>query len=418
MPLTKVVELLKRSIGLDVESIGSCHIERAVQERRSANGLAEPRAYWDVLSANGAELQALIEAVVVPETWFFRDREAFTALAGVCHQRWLHGGTTRVLQLLSLPSSTGEEPYSMAMALLDAGIPPDRFRIDALDVSRRAITRAERAAYGKNSFRGHELAYRDRHFDKTAGGWQLHEDVRRQVHFQQANLLATDFVPRTELYDAVFCRNLLIYFDRPTQDRAVTVLRNLLTPEGTLFVAPSETGVLLSHDFVSARMTLAFAFQKPGARASLRKPSAGRSVRTTMLPRATPAPKPNTRAEAVSRAVTPAPQPQGSSTPPLDLDRATELANQGHLAEAASCCAEHVRRHGPSAQAFYLMAVVRDASGNQSAAADYYRKALYLDPNHRETLVHFALLIDRQGNPSRAQALRDRAHRVEAGRAR
>ena len=417
MAMTKVVELLKRSIGLDAESIGSGHIERAVQRRQSAHGLADARAYWDYVCANGTELQALIEAVVVPETWFFRDREAFTALADICHQRWLRA-TTGVVRLLSLPSSTGEEAYSMAMALLDAGIPPDRFRIDAFDVSHRAIARAERAVYRKNSFRGHELSYRDRHFDRIADGWQLRDDVRRQVHFRQANLLDTGSAPGAELYDAVFCRNLLIYFDRPTQDRAVSILRNLLTAEGTLFVAPSETGLLLSHDFVSAKMALAFALQKSGGAVPTRQARPGRSARATTRPRSAVTPRPATPAAAVVQPATPAPPSPESSARPSDLERAIQLANQGALAEAASCCEEHTRLNGPSAQAFYLMAVVRDAGGNQSGAADYYRKALYLDPDHHDTLVHFALLNDQQGHASRAQALRNHAHRVEAARAR
>ena len=126
---------MKASIGLDAGSIGPPSIERAVQERLSACGLSDRQVYWERVRASATELQALIEAVVVPETWFFRDREAFATLASIGHERWLRAPADGVLRLLSLPSSTGEEPYSMAMALLDAGVPADRFRIDAVDVS-------------------------------------------------------------------------------------------------------------------------------------------------------------------------------------------------------------------------------------------------------------------------------------------
>src|SRR5882724_1281358 len=119
--------LLNTSIGLDAASIGSTAIERAVHERQSALNLLDRGAYWDYVRTSLAERQALIDAVVVPETWFFRDRDAFSALGRIGHEHSLQS-PDRVLRLLSLPSSTGEEPYSMAMALLDAGVAPARFR--------------------------------------------------------------------------------------------------------------------------------------------------------------------------------------------------------------------------------------------------------------------------------------------------
>ena len=166
----------------------------------------------------------------MPETWFFRDREAFAALALTVYEDWLGAHPEDHLRLLSLPSSTGEEPYSMAMALLDAGFPANRFRVDAVDISARALARAGHAVYGKNSFRGNELGFRDRHFEATAHGYRLSDAVRRQVQFQQGNLLAAGFLPGVESYDVIFCRNVLIYFDRAAQDRALTVLVRLLTP--------------------------------------------------------------------------------------------------------------------------------------------------------------------------------------------
>jgi chemotaxis protein methyltransferase WspC len=82
--------------------------------------------------------------------------------------------------------------------------------------------------------------------------------------------------------------------------------------------------------------------------------------------------------------------------------------------EAAKHCEEHLRLQGPSPGAFYLLGVVRDATGNEPDAEAFYRKALYLNPGHRETLVHLALLMDRQGKHVDAQLLRDRVRRLDA----
>jgi chemotaxis protein methyltransferase WspC len=102
-----------------------------------------------------------------------------------------------------------------------------------------------------------------------------------------------------------------------------------------------------------------------------------------------------------------------AADPDADIAKAAHLADQGHFVEAATCCEAHVRRHGPSAPAFYLLGLVRDATGSQSAACDYYRKALYLDPNHSDAQLHLAFLMEKQGDRAAAQVLRSRAHRLE-----
>jgi CheR methyltransferase, SAM binding domain len=150
---TEFEYLLKRTMGLDVAAIGASAIERAVNERRSACKLTDVQAYLNYVQESETELQELIEAVVVLETWFFRDRDAFVALTRMICEDWLPAHAAGVLRLLSLPCSTGEEPYSMAMALLDAGVPRSRFQIDAVDISERALAVARRAEYRKNSFR-------------------------------------------------------------------------------------------------------------------------------------------------------------------------------------------------------------------------------------------------------------------------
>jgi chemotaxis protein methyltransferase WspC len=398
--LAQFTDLLRRSMGLDAVSIGVAAIERAVQDRQNACGFADLAAYWQLVCGSGAELQALTEAVVVPETWFFRDREAFAALARMAQDRWQRVRPGGLLRLLSLPCSTGEEPSSMAMALLDAGIPPAHFQIDAVDISARVLAIARRGLYGRNSFRGGDMTFRDRHFTITPGGAQLHEAVRGRVRFQQGNLFTSGFLPGTALYDVIFCRNLLIYFDHDTQDRSVRLLQRLLAPDGTLFVAPSETGLLLSHDFTSVRVPLAFAFHRSAA---IPQPVMGApALRIRPPPIGRPFAKP-TRPVSVTTAATPAVNA---------IEAATLLADQGRLAEAAAACEDHLRRHGASAQAFYLMGLIHDASGDLADAERDYRKALYLDQGHRAALTHLALLLERQGDLAAACLMRRRAARA------
>lgn len=411
--------LLKQAMGLDAVSIGSAAIEHAVLARMSACKLHDMPAYLDLVRTSPSELQALIEAVVVPETWFFRDREAFSALARMATEEWLPAHADGVMRLLSLPCASGEEPYSMAMALLGAGFPASRFQIDAVDISARVLTHARRAIYGKNSFRGEPLDFRDRYFAATAHGHHLGDAVRQQVLFHHANLFAPDFLPGEERYDMVFCRNLLIYFDRATQDYAVRVLQRLLKAKGTLFIGPSETGLMLSHDFVSAKVPLAFAFRKidAAARTVPRVPAAARpaSRSPTRLPPAMATALPHKRSQGSGKAMG-TPRPDARHAPPVkpdgELAEACALADQGRLAEAATSCEEQMRRQGPSAQGFYLLGLIRDVGGHPPEAARHYRKALYLDPTHLDSLSHLAFLLEKQGDAKGAQVLRDRVLRA------
>jgi chemotaxis protein methyltransferase WspC len=97
--------------------------------------------------------------------------------------------------------------------------------------------------------------------------------------------------------------------------------------------------------------------------------------------------------------------------PACDLERARHLADQGRLAEAAQHCEDHIRTEAPSAAVFYLLGVIRDATNARAAAAEAYRKALYLDPNHYEALVHLALFHERQGDAAGARTLNERLRR-------
>jgi len=405
----RVAALLKEKMGLDAESIGAASVERAVRRRLAALGLKDVQVYWEKLISFERELQELIEAIVIPETWFFRDSEAFAALVHVVRDEWLPKHAEGTLRILSLPCSTGEEPFSVAMGLLDGGLPSSRFHVDAIDISTRAIAWAEQGTYGKNSFRGNDLSFRDRHFTAAERGHRLSDAVRRQVQFRHGNLLSAGWLHGAHGYDAIFCRNVLIYFDRVTQCRAVEVLGRLLTPSGLLFVGPSEAGLLLDHGFASAGIPLAFAFRRRGGPGP--QPRSMRERPPATLAKRNPA-KPGKPA--------PIARPQPEPIPAANIAAAAEehwieqahrLANQGKLAEALEYCEQNSRRQPASAETYHLVGLLHDSAGRMREAAEHYRKALYLDPQHSEALVHLAVALQKQGDAPGAQRLLERANR-------
>jgi len=471
--------LLQKTIGLDPASIGEKAIERAVSDRfaawraAGADGLDESRAdieaFWLVVNAVPEQLQALIEAVVVPETWFFRDVEAFNALVKLARVRLLDQPFKSV-RILSMPCSTGEEAYTAAMAMLDAGIAPERFSIDAIDISGRALDIARHAHYGGNAFRSRALGLRERFFAPAADQWRLLPAVTERVRFRQANLLTLD--PQTfEPFDFVFCRNVLIYFGRQTQHTAMRVLDGLLAPAGMLFVGPAETGLMMREGMTSAKLALAFAFGRPegglrhkltgGALPALTGERGwgeqGLGVRPRALfatiasaeramefaaraarpgvPAASASPANTLGHRAVSATnVNDAPGrsfsfgPPAASAPraapetttnaqaaakPGTLKQAQALADAGALPEAADIARKYLEAHPASADAYYLLGVIADARGEQTEARGFYKRALYLDPEHGEALTHLAAVLGLEGDRAGAQLLLARAERTE-----
>lgn len=396
----------KQTIGLDAATVGAPVIDRAVSSRMAVSGHIDMEAYWHFAQGSLVEQQELIEAVIVPETWFFRDTDAFAALTSFFNAQWAATHPDVPLRLLSLPCSSGEEPYSMAMALLDAGVPGERMSIDATDISERSLARASRGMYGHYSFRGRDLRYRDRHFESAGDGhWQLSERVRRQVQFRWNNVMDIDTLPGEAVYDVIFCRNLLIYFGPQTQRQTVDVLSRLLRPQGLIFVGPAESGLMLHLGFVSAQMPMAFAFRKPQAKSAL-------PIEPVALPTARRAVAAPTVAFKPPQARLAAPSlfaPAGAEPSPLQL--AQELADSGRFADAALACEVLLKLHGPTAEVLHLMGLVRGASGDSTQAERCFRKVLYLQPDHEEALMHLALVLESKGDLRSGHLLRLRAKR-------
>jgi chemotaxis protein methyltransferase WspC len=373
-------------------------------------GLQQMEEYWQLLTASNDELQELIEAVVVPETWFFRDPDAFAALSRLVSEEWLPNFATKRLRLLSIPCSTGEEPYSMVMALLDMGLPRERFEVDAVDISVRALARARRGAYGSNSFRGGNLGFRDRYFEQGPTGYSLGGRLRDAVAFHRENLLAPDFRAGSAAYDVIFCRNVLIYFDRATQEQAMKILGSLLLPSGFLFVGPAEAFLAASCGFKSIRQSMCFAFRKnsvaPTTPAAVLRPRSSAAVKKSL----------ERHDRHLVKARIPAlPPPTTVISDSIHLARARELGDAGKFAEAVMLCEDLLARQGPTSETYYLLGVVRDAMGDLQRAAECYRKVLYLEPKHSEALLHLALLSDKKGDTIDAARLRERAKRAEKG---
>ncbi|MDC8760500.1 CheR family methyltransferase, partial [Janthinobacterium fluminis] len=297
-----VQALLRQATGLNLSKAAA---ERAVRQRMAERACTDSDSYLRELGAD--ELAQLVELVVVPESWLFRDPQAFHAATAFVRRRM--AGAGRPLRILSLPCAAGEEPYSMAMALRDAGVPDDAYSIDAVDLSPACIARARRGVYGRNAFRGGDTGFRERYFSHVGEDeYRIAEALRAQVHFSQGNLLRFDTASYAGYYDVVFCRNLLIYFDKPTTAAAIATLAALLAEDGMLLAGYAEVPSFCRHGFTPLQHKQAFALGKRPA-APPPAPTAPRPARSLFAASTPPA--------AAPRAPPRAPLPASASAPCL-----------------------------------------------------------------------------------------------------
>ncbi|WP_068636736.1 CheR family methyltransferase [Thauera butanivorans] len=205
-----------------------------------AKGLKSFEAYLDLVEADrGRERQAFINALTTNLTSFFREPHHFPILAEHARNR----GGAGAYRVWCAASSTGEEPYSIAITLAEA-LPAARVEIVASDVDTQVLESARRGVYAEARVR--ELAPdRLRRFFQPAPGagqgmLQVRPELSARIDFRHINLLDADWGLRGQ-FDAIFCRNVMIYFDKSTQRRIIERFRPLLRPEGLLICGHSES---------------------------------------------------------------------------------------------------------------------------------------------------------------------------------
>ena len=185
-----------------------------------------------------AEWQEFVNALTTNLTAFFREEHHFRLLAEELRRR----GTARPLRLWCNAASTGEEPYSLAMTVCDTLGPGAPVRILASDIDTRVLATASRGVYAEDA-RGLSPDLLKRHFlrgtGRNAGFIRVKPEVARLVEFRPFNLMSTHW-SLGEPFDIVFCRNVMIYFDAPTQRRVLQRIHQVMKPGGLLFVGHSE----------------------------------------------------------------------------------------------------------------------------------------------------------------------------------
>jgi chemotaxis protein methyltransferase CheR len=210
------------------------------------------------------EFDRLASQLTNNETYFFREPHHFEIIVRHIVPELSDRLRTRPLRVLSAGCSSGEEPYSIAIALLDAGVELGgiEWLIEACDLNRERLARAREGVYEGGSLRACDEDARLRYFERQDGRLRLRDRYRKGVRFFEANLAAPSGYVGSPPYDVILCRNLLIYFDDAGFDRTVRLLSRWLTPGGWLLLGHSESLIARSDEFAPVWLQGAMIYRK------------------------------------------------------------------------------------------------------------------------------------------------------------
>jgi chemotaxis protein methyltransferase CheR len=247
---TRLCDLIYREAGIRLGAEKKIMLEVRIKKRLRALGLNSYAHYCDFLFGHEGmqvELEPLIDVVTTNKTDFFREPGHFDYLIEKAVPELIaHNGNGKALTVWSAGCSTGEEPYTLAMVLSEyaANHPGLRFKILATDISTIVLKKAAMGIYSGEVADPVPAAYKRKYFmhsrERGEDLVRVVPELRHMVEFRRLNFMNSDY-GISERIDAIFCRNVIIYFDRPTQERILGMLARLLLPGGYLFVGHAET---------------------------------------------------------------------------------------------------------------------------------------------------------------------------------
>lgn len=265
----KFRDFFYRKTGIHFDENKRYFVDKRLVERIEATGAEDFRSYFIGLrfEAGGSELQHLVNAMTVNETYFFREAYQFDCLVSdmlaEVVRRKRPGSRIRIW---SIPSSTGEEPYSIAIYLLERWPLIDSYEVEILssDIDTQVLQAAQRGVYSQRSVSQLPRPYLDKYFKRHGEHeWQISEDLVAAVDFSRVNLSEPSDTRRFRDIDVIFCRNLLIYFDDLSRRVAAEAMYDALVPGGFVCLGHSESMSRITSLFGVRRFKDAMVYQKP-----------------------------------------------------------------------------------------------------------------------------------------------------------
>lgn len=268
----KFREFFYRKTGIQFDDSKRYFVDKRLIDRIESTGSETFRSYFTMLrfQASGEELQALTNAMTVNETYFFREDYQFKCLVDSILPEIVKTkkpGST--LRIWSIPSSSGEEAYSIALYLTEFWKGIDEWDVELIssDIDTDILRKARNGKYSARSVQHLPKDLLQRHFRRTGDGeFQISDDFRSAVEFTRVNLAEPADTRPYRGFDVIFCRNLLIYFDDLSRQKAAEVFFDALHPGGFICLGHSESMSRITSLFRVRKFPEAIVYQKPEAR--------------------------------------------------------------------------------------------------------------------------------------------------------
>ncbi len=411
--------LLERRFGLYLGPEQEDSLTAAIRRRQHELRLESARHYLRYLECgdDGRELRRLVAAVANNETYFLRVPEHFDALRRQIIPALVRAGR-RTIRIWSAACSTGEEVYSLAMAVRELLPNPDvEFDILGSDISDSALSTARRGFYAPRSLRGLDEPRLARYFNREAGGYQVRPELRSMVRFTYLNLMDHPLpFPPGMIWDVILCRNVLLYFREAQARKVVAELEKVLADDGYLLSAPSESMRDLSPHLVVEHLGETFVHRKGRPDARLPGLRLGRLLphRPAALPPAAPSAWDTAHAAAASLV-------KNGDLTPATLAQVEQLCDdypqqpEAALLFARACLAagdadralriaEMLTENQPLVAAgHFLRGAALAYTGQARAGIEHYQRAIYLDPDFFPAHYHLARCYRSLGDYRRAR---------------
>ena len=264
----KFREFFYRKTGIQFEPTKRYFVDKRLVERIELTDSGSFRSYFTKLrfEASGEELQHLTNLMTVNETYFFREEYQFQCLV----QSMLPDITKRKkddgpIRIWAIPSSSGEEPYSIALYLLEywAGINDWDVEIISSDIDTKILAQARQGLYSQRSVQHLPDLLLRKYFTRSAEGYQISDELRNAVEFTRVNLSERADTRAYRDFDVIFCRNLLIYFDDVSRKTAAETFYDALKPGGYICLGHSESMSRVSSLYKVRKFPEAIVYQKP-----------------------------------------------------------------------------------------------------------------------------------------------------------
>jgi chemotaxis protein methyltransferase CheR len=262
-------DLISDYCGIYFDESSGYIIERRLNRRLKLHMFDNFRDYYRFLlydRRKEEELAAIVDILTVNETYFFREMNQLRAFSDEISEEMLTANkNTKKLRIWSAGCSSGEEPYTLAMLLMEKGGMFRDFDIEILgsDINRRVLQTARKGLYRKNSFRAIDEYYLLKYFIKEDDGYRIKDEVKKLVNFNYLNLLDPIKVKLIGAMDVIFCRNVLIYFNPESKKKLVYNFFQRLNDGGYLLLGHAESLINITTSFTLKHLKSDMVYQKP-----------------------------------------------------------------------------------------------------------------------------------------------------------